>query len=352
MAVFSERARWRARVRLSYQDADGNGLIAQSEIREENNYYPFGLQHRGYNNVINGTEHPYKFMNVELEESLGLNFYETSFRFYDPSIGIFRSIDRLAEKLVGITPYNYSYNSPILYGDPTGLFPDGPQHNTSTFIDRNGKVLEHRDDGDPRVYWVQDIDEWEKNGKKKDGLPIIGYEDPNRNYKKGDQYTWYHPSNDELYQGQYMVPSDAYDYTQESMPAKQDDDMMYILYGNEGSKLSRFWDILLRDINAEGNGENVTEASLSVLPLGIVFKKLGKGYSLVSKIGGKGGKSFYRFEKVVKASNLSGQARAVYVKIYNNSGKLVKMYKDTYRIDGRFLHRRFLKPNQQGLYLK
>jgi hypothetical protein len=27
---------------------------------EENNYYPFGLQHRGYNDVVNGQEYNYK----------------------------------------------------------------------------------------------------------------------------------------------------------------------------------------------------------------------------------------------------------------------------------------------------
>ncbi|MFK5855152.1 MAG: DUF6443 domain-containing protein, partial [Bacteroidota bacterium] len=43
-----------------------------SEILEENNYYPFGLKHKGYNNVVNGTEHPYKYNGKELNESLGL----------------------------------------------------------------------------------------------------------------------------------------------------------------------------------------------------------------------------------------------------------------------------------------
>ena len=40
-------------VRLSYTDNDGNGTIAQNEIVEESNYYPFGLKHKGYNNVVN-----------------------------------------------------------------------------------------------------------------------------------------------------------------------------------------------------------------------------------------------------------------------------------------------------------
>ncbi|MCG8208143.1 hypothetical protein [Tenacibaculum finnmarkense] len=37
-------------VRLSYTDNDGV-IDASSEIVEESNYYPFGLKHKGYNNV-------------------------------------------------------------------------------------------------------------------------------------------------------------------------------------------------------------------------------------------------------------------------------------------------------------
>src|SRR5690554_8025910 len=38
--------------RLVYADLDGNGVInPATEIIEENNYYPFGLKHQGYNNL-------------------------------------------------------------------------------------------------------------------------------------------------------------------------------------------------------------------------------------------------------------------------------------------------------------
>ena len=40
-------------IRLSYSDSDGDGAItASTEIIEENNYYPFGLKHKGYNSDI------------------------------------------------------------------------------------------------------------------------------------------------------------------------------------------------------------------------------------------------------------------------------------------------------------
>jgi|GEM_PF-5878334 len=34
-------------IRLSYQDMNNNGSVGSSEIKEENNYYPFGLEHKG-----------------------------------------------------------------------------------------------------------------------------------------------------------------------------------------------------------------------------------------------------------------------------------------------------------------
>ncbi|WP_241448719.1 DUF6443 domain-containing protein, partial [Aquimarina pacifica] len=60
--------------RLAYSDKDNSGTISADEIIEENNYYPFGLSHRGYNNAINGRSHTYKYNNTELEEGLGLDW--------------------------------------------------------------------------------------------------------------------------------------------------------------------------------------------------------------------------------------------------------------------------------------
>ena len=54
--------------RLTYSDADSNGAIdPNTEILREQNYYPFGLQHKGYNNVVIGAENNYKtFQGQEL----------------------------------------------------------------------------------------------------------------------------------------------------------------------------------------------------------------------------------------------------------------------------------------------
>ncbi|UOB16279.1 hypothetical protein [Abyssalbus ytuae] len=60
-------------IRLSYSDTDNNGSInASTEIIEENNYYPFGLKHKGYNSNINGVDHPYGYNGMEEQNELGL----------------------------------------------------------------------------------------------------------------------------------------------------------------------------------------------------------------------------------------------------------------------------------------
>src|SRR5690606_16614403 len=61
--------------RLVYADLDGNGTIEPAtEIVEENNYYPFGLKHEGYNELP-GDGYKYKYNGKEYEDALGLNIY-------------------------------------------------------------------------------------------------------------------------------------------------------------------------------------------------------------------------------------------------------------------------------------
>lgn len=108
--------------RLVYADLDGNGVInPATEIVEENNYYPFGLKHQGYNDLP-GVGYKYKFLNKEYESSFGLNVTETDFRQYDAAIGRFNVMDALSELAPNYTPYRYGFNNPIFWQDKTGLF--------------------------------------------------------------------------------------------------------------------------------------------------------------------------------------------------------------------------------------
>ena len=111
-------------VRLSYSDADLNGAIdPDTEIIEENNYYPFGLKQKGYNDVVNGGNdlaQNWKFGNKELNQELGLEWYDFGARNYNASLGRWMNIDPLADKYYEHSTYAYTVNSPILFVDPDG----------------------------------------------------------------------------------------------------------------------------------------------------------------------------------------------------------------------------------------
>ncbi|WP_299119955.1 DUF6443 domain-containing protein [uncultured Tenacibaculum sp.] len=112
-------------VRLSYTDSNNDGVITPStEIIEESNYYPFGLKHKGYNNVTsslgNSTAQKFKYNGKELEEELGLNMYEYGARKYMPDLGRWIGVDKKAEKYMPVSPYIYGGNNPVIFIDPNG----------------------------------------------------------------------------------------------------------------------------------------------------------------------------------------------------------------------------------------
>jgi len=112
-------------VRISYKDANNDGLISSDEVIEENNYYPFGMKQLGYNNIYNPigneTAKQYKYSGKEFDESMGLSTYDFGARNYDPAIGRWMNIDPLAELSRRFSPYTYALNNPIFFIDPDGM---------------------------------------------------------------------------------------------------------------------------------------------------------------------------------------------------------------------------------------
>lgn len=100
-------------VRLSYFN-NGSGI----EILEENNYYPFGLKHEGYNSIMGNLSYQYKYNGKELQTESGM--YDYGARFYMPDLGRWGVVDPLSEKMRRYSPYNYAFNNPIRFIDPDG----------------------------------------------------------------------------------------------------------------------------------------------------------------------------------------------------------------------------------------
>ena len=131
-----------------YKDHLGNIRLSYDKsltIQEENNYYPFGLKQEGYNTAKNSTNDAlrYKYNGKELQDELGLNFYNYGARNYDPAIGRWMNIDPLAENSRRWTPYNYAYDNPVCFVDPDGrqAVYNWTGKNKGQYTD-NGKVVD------------------------------------------------------------------------------------------------------------------------------------------------------------------------------------------------------------------
>ena len=131
------------------------------------NYYPFGLKHKGYNNVINGTEHPYKYNGKELSKDLDLNLYEMDWRQYDATLGRFNVIDAYAEFMYDQTPYHFSYNSPLYFSDPSGLCPNGDCDDIGDNMEGDAILS----DG---VTWVVHQGVWTRNDGVLEEITLVG----------------------------------------------------------------------------------------------------------------------------------------------------------------------------------
>ncbi|EDP94686.1 DUF6443 domain-containing protein [Kordia algicida OT-1] len=171
-------------IRLSYEDMNGDGNISpETEIKEENHYYPFGLKHKGYNGTITGRDHNYGYNGKEEQNELNLNWSDYGARNYEASIGRFMNIDRFAEKYESMNPYQYTFNNPIRFIDVNGdyVYINDGKTEDSRFRYNNGKREYRNDSGD----WVgvdkaymsdyvmkafNEIETLEKSGKTGKGL--------------------------------------------------------------------------------------------------------------------------------------------------------------------------------------
>ncbi|MBT2622609.1 DUF6443 domain-containing protein [Chryseobacterium sp. ISL-6] len=124
-------------VRLSYTDTNKDGIIQPrayecnsfskggggggcinpwkpGEIIDINNYYPFGMLHSYTTTSQNAYQ--YKYNGKELQET---GMYDYGARFYMPDIGRWGVIDPKSQYTH--EAYNYVWNNPIIFADPTGM---------------------------------------------------------------------------------------------------------------------------------------------------------------------------------------------------------------------------------------
>ncbi|HTI91719.1 MAG TPA: SpvB/TcaC N-terminal domain-containing protein [Puia sp.] len=131
---------------------DGTG-----EVYQHLEYFAFG---ETFVEEHSNTERvPYLFNGKELDQETGLYYYGA--RYYDPRTSIWQSVDPMAEKMAGWSPYNYGFNNPIRFIDPEGLRPSD-----IIVIDKQGNLITRLKSTKKAVYMISGYDDesLDKNG--------------------------------------------------------------------------------------------------------------------------------------------------------------------------------------------
>ncbi len=120
---------YQGNVRVSFSDLNQDGVITQSDVLQQQHYYPFGMNMEGEwtSNLNFTTKNKYQYNGKEFNEDLGLNMNDYGARWYDPATARWTVVDPLAERHHDITPYAYVLNNPMRYIDPTGMTEDDPE---------------------------------------------------------------------------------------------------------------------------------------------------------------------------------------------------------------------------------
>jgi RHS repeat-associated protein len=98
-----------------------NALGSSWQVLERNDYYPFGKRIDLSQGAI--TDNRHRFSGKEEQSLFNLPFIDFGARMYDPELGIWRTMDKLATSYYRWSPYNYALGNPIRFKDPNGRNP-------------------------------------------------------------------------------------------------------------------------------------------------------------------------------------------------------------------------------------
>ena len=89
-----------------------NRVVANSSgaMIQKTHYYPFGM---AFAESTDQGKQPYKYNGKEFDQMHGLNLYDYSARYMEPTLGRFTTVDPLAEKYYSVSPYVYVVNNPV-----------------------------------------------------------------------------------------------------------------------------------------------------------------------------------------------------------------------------------------------
>ena len=94
-----------------------------SNVIQYNEFYPFGLQTANSWTRENVTGNNF-LGNGGTEFNNTSNLYDLDYRNYDPILGRMNGVDPMATKYASLSPYNFSFNDPVTFNDPSGADPN------------------------------------------------------------------------------------------------------------------------------------------------------------------------------------------------------------------------------------
>lgn len=117
-------------VYLSYESLSNNFVYfddmkithTRTNVIQYNEYYPFGMSTANSWTRENTTGNNF-LGNGGTEFNTTSNLYDLDYRQYDPVLGRLNGIDPMATKYASLSPYNFSFNDPVTFSDPSGADP-------------------------------------------------------------------------------------------------------------------------------------------------------------------------------------------------------------------------------------
>lgn len=93
---------------------------ADANVVGYDDYYPYGMVMPTRSFASSSEDSRYKFTSKERDAETTYDYFGA--RYYDSRIGRWLSVDPMAEKYPGLSPYNYCLNNPVKYIDPNGKY--------------------------------------------------------------------------------------------------------------------------------------------------------------------------------------------------------------------------------------
>jgi len=125
---------------LRYQYSNHIGSVAleldrDADIISYEEYYPFGAtSFQSGRSTAEASLKRYRFTGKERDWGTGMYYHGA--RYYLPWLCRWCAVDPMESKYVGMSGYNYSFNNPVMWNDPSGEDPD----EKGSWIEKNGKM--------------------------------------------------------------------------------------------------------------------------------------------------------------------------------------------------------------------